>query len=88
VKIADRLANVSVANLGQLFHHTVDHGVTEVFRIAESFGNKNADQATADYFILLPGYFTVWVEPGQQGFERFFVDDYRSPLSKGKATVV
>lgn len=64
VEIPGGLPNVRVSNLWQLLHHAIDRLVGKIFRIAESFGHKDPDQTSADYFIFLPGYFAVWVKPG------------------------
>ena len=64
VKIFGGLTNVRVSNLRQLLHHAVDRLVGKILRVAESFGHKDPDQTSANYFIFLPGYFAVWVKPG------------------------
>jgi len=64
MEIPRGLADVSALNLRQLLHHAVDRLVRKILRIAEAFGHKYPDQTSADYFILLPGYFGVWVKPG------------------------
>jgi hypothetical protein len=74
VEIPDRVADVRVSNLRQPLHHAVDGFVGEILSVVETFRHKYPDQTGADYFIFLPGYFAVWIKPGEQGFERFFVD--------------
>jgi hypothetical protein len=64
VEISGGLADVRVAKLRQPLYHAVDRLVGKILRVAESFGHKYPDQTSADYFILLPGYFGVWVKPG------------------------
>jgi hypothetical protein len=64
MKITRGLADISVANLGQLLHHAVDRLVGKILRVAEPFGHKYPDQTSADYFIFLPGYIAVWIKPG------------------------
>ncbi len=64
VEIPRRLADVCVLNLRQPLHHAVDRLVSQILRVAEASRHKYPDQTSADYFILLPGYFDVWVKPG------------------------
>ena len=74
VEVPRRLADVCVSNLSQPLHHAVHRLVREIFRVAEPFRHEYPDQTSADYFIFLPGCFAVCIKPGEQGFERFFVD--------------
>ena len=64
VEIPRFLADVCVADLRQPLYHAVDRLVSKILRVAESSGHKYPDQTSADYFIFLPGYIAVWIQPG------------------------
>jgi hypothetical protein len=61
VKISCRIADVFGANFRQARHHAADRYISEIFSVAEAFGNEDANKTGADEFILPSGFVTIGI---------------------------
>ena len=89
MKESHRIAFVSVLYLGKTDYDPVDGFVCQILRIIEAFGDENSDKTGADSLVLLPGEFTIGIQPIQQQVKLFLSYNHhvRSVVSGGSRMI-